>query len=73
MELNQKNAEMLLELIKKRCSASGRVTPVEAHREPSPFAPVEMSRRDQTEKLPSQHQGSQSGSAPQGQLEHKCE
>ena len=73
MELDLNSANMLVELIKERCSAFGQVASVEVHREPSPFALVEMSRRDQTEKIASQYQGSIFGSAALVRLKHKDE
>ena len=58
MELDLNNANILVELITNRCSAHGKVISVEVHHEPSPFALVEMSRGDQTEKVASQYHGS---------------
>jgi hypothetical protein len=73
MELDLNNATALVELITKRCSAYGKVASVEVHREPSPFALVEMSRPDQTEKVASQYQGSIFGNAALVRLKHKVE
>ncbi len=71
MELNLNNANRLVEIITRRCSAYGQVTSVEVHLEPSPFALIEMSRSDQTEKVASQYQSSIFGSAALVRLEHK--
>jgi hypothetical protein len=52
MELDIKNADILVELlVAKRCAAYGAVVSVEAHRKPSPFALVEMLRRDLSEEV----------------------
>ena len=71
MELDLNSANMLVELLKKRCSVYGQVASVEVHRQPSPFALVEMSRRDQAEKVASQYQGSIFGSGALVRLKHK--
>jgi hypothetical protein len=72
MELDLKNADALVELlIAKRCSTYGPVASVEVHREPSPFALVEMLRRDHTEEVASHFQGSIFGNAALIRLEHK--
>ena len=74
MELDLNMADMLVELlITKRCSTYGHVVSVEVHREPSPFALVEMVRRDHTEEVASQYQGSIFGNAALVRLEHKGE
>ena len=74
MELDLKNADTLVELvIAKRCSTYGPVASVEVHREPTPFAPVEMSRREHTEDVASHCQGSVFGNAALVRLEHKGE
>ena len=74
MELDLKNADALVELvIAKRCSTHGPVASVEVHREPSPFALVEMLRRDHTEEVASHYQGSIFGNAALIRLEHKSE
>jgi hypothetical protein len=73
MELDLNNANRLVELITKRCSVHGRVTSVEVHHGPTPFALVEMSRREQTEKVASQYQGSIFGNTALVRLEQKDE
>jgi hypothetical protein len=74
MELDLKCSDTLVELvIAKRCSTYGPVASVEVHPEPSPFALVEMSRREHTEEVASHCQGSIFGNAALLRLEHKGE
>jgi hypothetical protein len=73
MELDLKNATMLLELITKRRSAYGKAASVEVRQESPPLALVQMSRRAQTEKVASRHQGSEFGNAALVRLERKAE
>ena len=74
MELNLKNSDTLVELvIAKRCAKYGAVAAVEVHSDPSPFALVEMSRRDHTAEVATQYQGSIFGNAALIRLEHKGE
>jgi hypothetical protein len=49
--------------ITESCSMYGRVTSVKVHREPSPFALIEMSRREQTYEVAAQYGGSAFGTA----------
>jgi hypothetical protein len=49
--------------IKESCSAYGRVSSVKLHREPSPFALVEMSHREQTFEVAAQFGGSAFGNS----------
>ena len=74
MELDLKNADTLVKLvIAKHCSTYGPVASVEIHREPSPFAMVEMLRRDHTKQVAAHYQGSIFGNAALIRLEHKGE
>lgn len=74
MELDLKNADTLVALvIAKRCSTYGPVASVAVHREPSPFALVEMLRPNHTEEVASHFQGSLFGNAALIRLEHKSE
>ena len=74
MELDIKNADILVELlVAKRCAAYGAVVSVEAHRKPSPFALVEMLRRDLSEAVSSHFKGAIFGSSALIRLEHKDE
>ena len=49
--------------ITESCSVYGRVASVKVHREPSPFALIEMSRREQTYEVAAQYGGSAFGTA----------
>ena len=49
--------------IAESCSAFGRVASVKVHREPSPFALIEMSRREQTYEVAAQYGGSAFGTS----------
>ena len=57
--------------ITESCSVYGRVTSVKVHRDPSPFALVEMSRREQTYEVASQYGGSAFGTAALVHLKQK--
>ncbi len=71
LELNLDRPDMQVERsIVTRCSQYGLVASVEVHREPAPFVLVEMLRRDQTEGVASQYQGSIFGSAALIRLKH---
>ena len=74
MELDIKNADILVELlVAKRCAAYGAVVSVEAHRKPSPFALVEMLRRDLSEAVSSHFKGAIFGNFAPIRIEHKDE
>ena len=47
--------------IRKQVARIGSVTSVKVHREPSPFALIEMSRREQTYEVAAQYGGSAFG------------
>jgi hypothetical protein len=49
--------------VTESCSIYGRVASVKVHRQPTPFALVEMSRREQTYEVASQYGGSAFGTA----------
>ena len=49
--------------ILESCSVYGRVASVKVHRDPSPFALIEMSRREQTYEVAAQYGGSAFGTA----------
>ncbi len=49
--------------ITESCSVYGRVASVKVHREPSPFALIEMSRREQTFEVAAQYGGSAFGNS----------
>ena len=74
MELDLKNSDSLVELVlTKRCSKNGAVATVEVHRDPCPFALVEILRRDHTEQVASNYEGPIFGNAALIRLEHKGE
>ncbi len=49
--------------ITQSCSIYGRVTSVKVHRQPSPFALIEMSKREQTYEVAAQYGGSAFGTS----------
>ena len=49
--------------ITESCAKYGRVTSVKVHREPSPFALIEMSQREQTYEVAAQYGGSAFGTS----------
>jgi hypothetical protein len=49
--------------IMQSCSAYGRVASVKVHRDPSPFALIEMARREQTYEVAAQYGGSAFGTS----------
>lgn len=57
--------------ITESCSMYGRVTSVKVHREPSPFALVEMARREQVYDVAAQYGGSAFGTAALVHLKQK--
>jgi len=57
------------QFIKKSCSEVGRVTSVRIHRSPSPFALIDMARREQTHALTSRFGGSAFGTCALVHLE----
>ena len=64
LEVDLENADPQLEIsITESCSAFGRVASVKVHREPSPFALIEMSRREQTYEVAAQYGGSAFGTS----------
>jgi hypothetical protein len=71
LELNLERPDMLVEQsIVARCSRYGRVASIEVHREPSPFALIEMLRPEETEGVASHYRGSIFGSAALIRLKH---
>ena len=63
--------EFVAQAVTEYCSAYGRVTSVKVHREPSPFALVEMARRDQSFEVAARYGGSTFGTATLVHLKHK--
>lgn len=49
--------------ITQSCSVYGRVASVKVHRQPSPFALIEMSKREQTYEVAAQYGGSAFGTS----------
>ena len=49
--------------ITESCSVYGRVASVKVHRQPSPFALIEMSKREQTYEVAAQYGGSAFGTS----------
>jgi hypothetical protein len=74
MELDLKNADTLVELlVAEHCATYGAVVSVEVHREPSPFALVEILRRDLCKEVSSHFKGGIFGSSAPIRSEHKDE
>ena len=64
LEVDLDSSDTIVERsILERCSAHGRVTSVKVHRDPSPFALIEMSRREQTYEVAAQYGGSAFGTS----------
>ena len=60
------------QLIAHSCSGTGRVVSVKLHRLPTPFALVEMSRREESADLAARFGGSTFGALALVHLEHKA-
>ena len=64
LEVDLEGNDMIVERsITESCSVYGRVASVKVHRQPSPFALIEMSRREQTYRVAAQYGGSAFGTA----------
>jgi len=64
LEVDLDSPDMVVErAITESCSVYGRVAWVKVHREPSPFALIEMSRREQTYEVAAQYGGSAFGTS----------
>jgi hypothetical protein len=64
LEVDLDSPDMVVErAITESCSVYGRVAWVKVHREPSPFALIEMSRREQTFEVAAQYGGSAFGTS----------
>ncbi len=70
VNLNGSDKDIEREIV-KHCSTFGPVTSVKIHRSPSPFALVEMSRREQTFELTAQFGGSTFGACALIHLEQE--
>lgn len=64
LEVDLKDTDPIVERsITESCAAFGSVTSVKVHREPSPFALIEMSQREQTYEVAAQYGGSAFGTS----------
>lgn len=64
LEVDLDGPDLLVERsITESCSAFGAVASVKVHREPSPFALIEMSQREQTYEVAAQYGGSAFGTS----------
>ena len=64
LEVDLDSPDIIVErLITESCSVYGRVASVKVHREPSPFALIEMSRREQTYEVATRFGGSAFGNS----------
>ena len=64
LEVDLEGDDILVERsITESCSPYGRVASVKVHRQPSPFAVIEMSRREQTYAVAARFGGSAFGTA----------
>ena len=64
LEVDLEGNDMIVERsITESCSVHGRVASVKVHRQPSPFAVIEMSRREQTYAVAARFGGSAFGTA----------
>ena len=64
LEVDLDSPDMVVERsITESCSMYGRVASVKVHREPSPFALIEMSQREQTYEIAAQYGGSAFGTS----------
>jgi hypothetical protein len=64
LEVDLESADPVVERsITESCSAFGRVASVKVHREPSAFALIEMSQREQTFEVAAQYGGSAFGTS----------
>ena len=77
LEVDLQDTDPIVErAITESCAAFGSVTSVKMHREPSPFALIEMSRREQTYEVAAQYGGVRHfrahppGAKRQGRLTH---
>ncbi|MEO7726723.1 MAG: hypothetical protein ABIS45_05675 [Burkholderiales bacterium] len=72
LEVDLESPDLTVERsIAESCSIYGRVTSVKVHREPSAFALIEMSQREQTFKVAAQYGGSAFGTSALVHLTHK--
>lgn len=64
LEVDLNSPDMNVERsIIESCSVYGRVASVKVHRQPSPFALIEMSKREQTYEVAAQYGGSAFGTS----------
>ena len=64
LEVDLDSSDTIVERsILESCSLYGRVASVKVHRDPSPFALIEMSRREQTYEVAAQYGGSAFGTS----------
>ena len=64
LEVDLESNDMVVERsITESCSVYGRVASVKVHRQPSPFALIEMSKREQTYEVAAQYGGSAFGTS----------
>ena len=64
LEVDLESSDPMVERsITESCSVFGRVTSVKVHREPSAFALIEMSQREQTFEVAAQYGGSAFGTS----------